>query len=262
MLENRSDKRVRDKRMNLSTISLTSEEITAKRAEITKRFLAHSANIRTPQITRISVLDLRFLFELYDEVFLQSYFKNQFPGMIKFSLSPRLTRSAGKTLCPKNIGKMKPQDVVIEIRMGLSFFFKYDEINSAKVVCGLPTANSLEAFQLVFEHELCHVLEFLVFHSSSCAQKRFKTIARQLFGHTESYHKLPTQSAIAQEKFGLKIGDTVSFSFEGETKRGVLYRINKRATIMVHDRKGVYVDKKGNRYAKYYVPLRYLEKDS
>ena len=246
--------------MNLATLSYRPEEIAAKRREITERFITISPDIRTPKITRISVIDLRFLFELYDEIFFANYFKNEYPGKFKFSLSPRLTRSAGKTLCPRNIVKIKPENVIIEIRMGLSFFFKYDEISTDKMVCGLLTHHSLEAFQLVFEHELCHVLEFIHYHHSSCAQKRFKTIAQNIFGHLESYHKLPTSRTIAQEKYDLKIGDWVNFSVENRRLEGMIYNIHKRATVMVRDSQGRYTDKKGNRYSKYYVPLGLLKK--
>jgi hypothetical protein len=80
-----------------------------------------------------------------------------------------------------------------------------------------------------------------------------------LFGHTESYHKLPTHRQIASQKLGLDIGDTVSFIFEGKRLKGILYNINKSAIIMVPDKNGTMMDSKGNRYSKYYVPLTLLE---
>lgn len=237
----------------------TEGEILDKRNEIARRLMVLSPNIKSPDITRIAPSDLRLLFDLYDQLFLNGQFFTVFPGKIIFSLSGRLSKVAGKTICLRNMEKIKPADLKLEIRIGTAFLFQFDEINSAKSVAGIPTENSLEALQLVFEHELCHVLEFITWHKSSCRQKRFKTLAQNLFGHTASTHQLPTSRQIAEQKYGFKLGDTVSFSYENRKYEGILYRVNKRATVMVRDKKGTYRDKQGNKYACYYVPLEYLE---
>jgi len=244
--------------LDLMEINNSAGAIKAKRAEIAGKLNLISANIKTNEIARIATLDLKLLFDLYDEVFFNGKFKDFYSGELKFSLSPRLTRSAGKTVCPKNIAKIPPEKAVMEIRIGLDFFFKYNEIHGVKMVCGIPTRNALEALQLVFEHELCHVLEFANFYTSNCGRQRFRTIAGNLFKHTESYHKLPTQRRITEEKYGFKIGGPVAFTVANKTYRGILYRINKRATVMVRDEGGAYTDKQGNRYTKYYVPVKLL----
>jgi hypothetical protein len=105
------------------------------------------------------------------------------------------------------------------------------------------------------------MIEFVYFHHSSCRGKRFKDISGNIFGHTSSYHQLPTRRAIAQEKFGFKLGDEVSFIFDGRILVGLLYNINKRAVIMVKDRRGGFADKQGQRYSKYYVPLKLVKAD-
>ncbi len=233
--------------------------IAAKREAIARRLLLLSDSLTGNGTTGLTISDLRRLYELYNEEFLNGWFSG-FQGQMRFSLSSRLTKSAGKTFCPKNITKMWPQDVVIEIRIGSDFFDKFHDVGGAKLVCGIATQNSLEALQLVMEHELCHVIEFLCFGRSSCKRKRFKTLAWQLFDHRESYHQLPTGRQIAQQKFGLQIGDTVWFRFEERRIQGLIYRINKRATVMVRDRHGSYTDRKGGRYTKYYVPLELLER--
>jgi hypothetical protein len=243
---------------NLCSTVLSAEAIRAKRAEVARRLIAVSPNIKDHTITRIAPSDLRILFELYDELFLENRFFQSFGGQMKFSLSRRLTQCAGKTICPKAIGRMKPEEVVIEIRMGVDFFFDFDQVASAKKVNGLPCRNALEAFQLVFEHELCHAVEFIHFHTSNCGRQRFKTIAKNLFGHLEVYHQLPTARRIVQEKMGLKIGDTVSFMYGNRRLKGLLYRINKRAVVMVKANNGNYTDGKGNRYQKYFVPVELL----
>lgn len=245
--------------IDFNTFRYTHEEVFARRNEVARRLTANSSHIKSSAIDRLSTSDLKLLWVLYDEIFFKHQLAENYKGQIKFSLSTRLIKTAGKTLCPKNIAQLKPEEVVLEIRIGTEFFFKYDEITSEKSVAGITTSHALEALQLVFEHELCHVIEFMLFKTSNCSQPRFKTLAHNLFGHTESTHQLPTPRKIAQEKYGLKIGDQVSFNFENQRLEGTLYKINKRATIMVKDKKGTYADQQGNRYAKYYVPLSFLE---
>lgn len=238
----------------------TSYDVKNKRQEIAKILMQQSSNINSGAITTISTADLNSLFLLYDQIFFENWFKESFKGKMKFSLSRRMTKSAGLTRCPKNVDKIKPEELTIEIRIGVDFFLQYGLVKGSKTVCGVKTNNSLEALQLVFEHELCHVIEFIHFKRSSCKGKRFKVIANNLFGHTESYHKLPTSKQIANQKLGLRIGDTVKFNYEGKKLKGIIYNINKRATVMVRNSKGPLIDNKGNRYSKYYVPLTLLER--
>jgi len=235
------------------------QEIYTKREEVAKGLQQSWQNIIESKINRISNKDLQLLFELYDRLFLRNWFKTHYKGKIKFSLSKRMTKSAGLTLCPKDIGRIQEENLVIEIRMGVDLFFKYDSIEGLKEACGVKTNSSLTALQVVFEHELCHAIEFICLHRSSCKGEAFKALASNVFGHSQSYHCLPTQRQIAKEKLGLSIGDTVSFELEGKTLTGIINNINKRATVMVKDNKGDYKDSKGNRYSKYYVPLTLLK---
>ncbi|MGI6435256.1 MAG: hypothetical protein ACOX0F_07845 [Syntrophomonadaceae bacterium] len=244
---------------DLSTLIYTNEEILARRKEAALRLTSDSPNIKSLSINRMSSSDLKLLFDLYDEIFFEQQFAKEYKGRINFSLSTRLIKAAGKTLSPKNIIQLKPENLALEIRIGTYFFFKYDEIESEKSVAGIVTSSALEALQLVFEHELCHVIELIMFKTSNCSRERFKTLARNLFGHTESTHQLPTPRHIAQQKYGFKIGHRVSFYFDNRRLEGILYRINKRATVMVQDDKGDHIDKQGNRYIKYFVPINCLE---
>jgi hypothetical protein len=237
-------------------------EIDGKRAEIIRNLLAESASLKSPDLTAISTADLSLLFRLYDRVFLQNWFRDNYRGKLKFSLSGKMTKSAGKTLCPKNIGRIRPEELVLEIRIGVDFFLGYGRHSRNGVVCGIRTQNSLEALMLVFEHEICHVLEFLLFHKSSCKGKRFKAMAYNAFGHTESYHQLSTNRQVAAKTYGFRPGDAVSFEFKGKRFSGLIYSINKRATVLVTDKKGTHVDRSGTRYLKYYVPLTRLQRYS
>lgn len=240
--------------------SYDNKTIENKRKYITKEFMKLSTNIKSKTIKEMSTRDLTILFELYNQVFLNNRLRDEFPGSFKCSLSTRMTRSAGLTRCPKDISKIKPEDVVIEFRFGVDFFLNYKEAEKSKIVCGIKTNHALEALQLVFEHEICHGIEFIYFHQSSCKGKRFKTLANNLFGHTSSFHQLPTIKDLAREKLGLQIGDRVTFIFENQRLIGIISGINKRATIMVEDKNGLYEDQQGNKYAKFYVPLSQIEK--
>ncbi len=201
-----------------------------------------SPNINCGDIDTISTADLHLLFQLYDQIFLDNWFKTNYRGKFKFSLSRRMTRSAGQTRCPKNIGNIKPEQLTIEICIGVDFFFQYDLVEGNKAVGGITIANSLEALQLVFEHELCHAIEYICFGKSNCSADRFKSIAGNLFGHTGEFHSLPTHRRIASQKMGLKPGDTVSFSFKGNKLHGILYRTwlrTNRGSLLTNKETGI-----------------------
>lgn len=234
--------------------------IEENRKKIADRLMKESFNIKDTNIKKISSYDLELLYNYYDELFFGNSFKDKFKGNIKFSLSRRMTRSAGVTKYAKNIATLKDEDINIEICIGIDFFFKYDQLDRTKTVCGIETKHSLEALQMVFEHELCHAIEIINYGNSNCKTKRFKDFAFKVFGHTESHHQIPTNVEIAKYKLGIGIGDKVSFVFENNKLNGFISNINKRATVMVKSNKGNFIDKKGNRYIKYYVPLEALEK--
>lgn len=245
--------------MNITSISYSQKDINQKRDRVLDGLKNLSHNIKTDVIEKISSWDLELLFRLYDQVFFDNWFGDTYRGKLKFSLSRRMTKSAGISLCPKNIASIKPEDLILEIRIGIDFFFNYDITEGDNLVCGLKTKTATRALQLVFEHELCHLIEFIVYQNSSCRNERFKLMAKNLFGHKESHHSLPNQRAIINQKYNFQIGDRVSFILKGKETVGIVYNITKRATVMVRDKNGIMVDKKGNRYAKYYVPLALLQ---
>jgi len=239
----------------------TNEEIIDKRSRVAEGLLARSAHVKSSDITAISNHDLRLLFQLYDEIFFENWFRHCFPGTLQFSFSRRMTKSAGKTYYPKDADSARPESLVIQVKISIDMIFACGAISETNQVGGITTHSSLEALQVVFEHELIHVIEFIHFQQSSCKRNRFKTMANNLFGHTESHHCLPTSRQIVQQKMGLSLGDPVVFPKHGEMVAGVLYAVHKRAIVMVADNKGAYVDNKGQRYTKYYVPLSILKKE-
>ncbi|MFU0824972.1 SprT-like domain-containing protein [Clostridium sp.] len=248
-----------EKKELIKTTYLESE-IENKRHLLRNEFIYISNNINHGQIKKILVEDLQLLFNLYDKYFFNYYFNKFFKGNITFSLSKRMSRSAGKTIIPKTNPILEEEKQRYEIRIGVNFLFQYYELDREKIVAGVKTEDSLHALLMVFEHEIIHLIEFYVFGNSSCKNKRFKTIAKNIFNHKDVYHSLPTNGEIACESLGIKIGDKVSFLHEEEIKNGIVNRINKRAAIMVLDNKGNYIDGQGNRYSKYYVPLNKIRK--
>lgn len=244
--------------MEPMVIEYTQNQIDQKRTLVSRLFMEESVNIKTQDIKVISPMDVELLFSLYDRVFFDLWFRDGFRGRFKFSLSKRMTKSAGMTICPKNIKNMKTEDAVIEIKIAPDIILSHGTLDGSHKVGGIQTKNSLEALQLVMEHEIIHVIEFVTYGRSSCKGKRFKTMAHDIFGHTESTHSLPTPSRIAYEDIGIRIGSTVTFPFEGECLSGIVSNVNKRATVMVRDNKGIWQDTKGRSYSKYYVPLSKL----
>ena len=249
---------MRDKR--LMDIQYPSSEITQKRTEIRKTLISRSPYITGGAIDRIANSDLELLFNLYDAVFLGGYFKKFFTGKISFSLSTRMTRSAGKTNYPRNLAALPAEQRAYEIRMGISFFFNYNQLHREKKVNGINTKDALEALQLVFEHEIIHLIELHCCGESSCHKKRFKGLAKHIFGHTDSYHHLPTEREIACTKYGFNTGDQVCFRHGGIEYQGFINSVNRRATVMVPDDAGPFHDQRGKRYSKWYIPIPDLEK--
>lgn len=239
----------------LSEIKYENPIIDSNREMVYNRFIYKSSNVKSGIITKISVYDLQLLFQLYDEIFFKEYFQKNFKGKLNFSLSTKMTSSAGKTIFPRNLINLREDEVIIEIRMGINFFFRYYDISDDKMVNGIKTRNSLEAFQMVFEHEIGHLIELIDFKNTNCKKDRFKQIVKNIFGHKDVYHKLPTNKEIANVKYGFKVGDKVSFVAGNIKNIGIINNINKRATVMVRDYEGAYIDNKGNKYTKYYVPL-------
>lgn len=241
-------------------IRYTEEEIKYKRNQAAELLMARSAHVKGSDLAAVSNQDLQLLFECYDQVFFDHWFKDCFPGTVRLSFSRRMIKSAGKTYYPKNADFARLDDLIIQVKISIDMIFAYGEVENANRVGGITTGSSLEALQVVLEHELIHVIEFIHFQQSNCRKERFKTMAYRIFGHTDSFHSLPTSQQIARLKLGLAVGDRVVFPAEGQLREGLLYGVHKRAVVMVPDQQGDYADKQGQRFTKYYVPLSILKR--
>lgn len=243
---------------NLKELKYSNLAIIEKRNNIRNKFIIKSKNVNTGDIQCMSNVDLKVLFYLYDEEFFHNYFSQRFKGTLIFSLSTRMTSAAGKTIYSRKIKLLDGEEETYEIRMGIKFFYQYYKVERDKIVSGINTKDSLEAFQIVFEHELCHLIELHLYKESSCKKNRFKTMVNCIFAHTDVVHQLPSQKEIVSKDFGLNIGQKVSFISDSIKYNGIIYKINKRATVMVKDSKGTYRDKNGDTYSKWYVHFEQL----
>jgi len=249
----------------LLRLNLPPDEIARRTRAIYDAVLQRSPHLRTGNFTALSAADLRLLFDLYDATFFAgslAQLLERTRSPLAFHVSSRLTSSAGltKRFVRKARKDQPPDPPRYEIALSSTLLFQtFRDVERTVHVNGLVCNDRLEAMQRVFEHELVHLVEMMLFIKSSCDRERFKVLARHWFAHTQTRHNLITQSERARVQFDVRVGDRVAFLFEGTRYTGVVNRITQRATILVESDKGQpYTD--GKRYAKYYIPLPMLEK--
>ena len=221
-----------------------------------------SESIRDPNFQTISTEDLQLLFDLYDKAFFdglirQSLIDQKLPLSVR--LSKRMTNAGGKTTMLHPYGIRSNQGKSFEIAVSSTLLFESFNRGQPANVVGVLCHDRLTGLQRIFEHELIHLIEMVVWIHSSCAARRFKSIARNFFGHRESNHQLTSPRETAAKKFGIKTGDYVQFDLNGQTMRGFVNRITRRATVLVKSKRGQLYDD-GDRYIKYYVPIERLVK--
>ena len=247
----------------IESAAMSSEEIATKTSDIYAAMLHESDDLDAGDFGAIHPDDLQRMFRLYDEVF----FEGQCQALLGeiplgFRLSKRMTRSAGHTA---GLVKRGPDGTVLQRRFEVVIsstllFQSFQGEKRAITVAGLKCRDRLEAMQRVFEHELVHLIETLLWSKSSCSAPRYQSIAGRWFGHTRYSHHLVTSHERALSAFGINLGDRVSFRFEGRQLVGHVNRITKRATVLVENRQGEHFTD-GKRYETYYIPLQYLVRE-
>lgn len=250
--------------MNMSLLKIVestafdAERISAHAAQIHASVLAKSKSLDAPNFTRIHPADLGLLFAEYDERFFEGRIKEALGTTpLQFGLSKRMTSAGGKTACITNRSNGKRR---YEISVSTAILFgcfngdDHRPITASGIVC----RDRLEALQRIMEHELAHLIEMLLWDSSSCSQPRFHSLTHRFFGHTGNTHQLITPRERAVVQFGVKTGMRVRFTLDGVAYTGIINGINKRATVLVEDEKGLPYSN-GKRYAKFYVPVQALE---
>jgi hypothetical protein len=250
----------------LVTLRYSPEEVSGKVRAIYETILRQSSRITTGNFTAAAASDLALLFELYDQQFFLGGLGQLVTvgaAPLSFQLSARLTRSAGLTKrysARQRRGQPPPPASRYEIALSTTLLFQtFRDVERTVRVNGVVCKDRLEAAQRVFEHELLHLLEMLIWVKSSCDADRFKALAWNYFNHTQTRHDLVTQRERARAKFDVQVGNRVAFTFEGVPYIGVVNRITRRATVLVESEHGQsYSD--GKKYLKFYIPLPMLQK--
>jgi hypothetical protein len=248
--------------VNLLELHNAPDEIVARTAAIQAAILGESADLKQPNFPAISEADLARLFELYDQAFFGGWLapavKEKTGLPLAFRLSPTMTRSGGKTIVHRRRMPGAKFEVRYEIAVAsrlLFMTFKRDD--RPVIVVGLTCGCRLEALQRILEHEIIHLAELVAFDKSSCSRRRFKGLAAAIFGHTGTKHTLVTPAEHAAAQHGVRVGERVSFEFQGRRYVGLVNRTTRRATVLVEDAAGQpYSD--GKRYQKFYIPLEWL----
>jgi hypothetical protein len=247
--------------MKLLTYQYSKQEIDKQFEKVCQQVFIQSKQIKTDNFQVASNDDIKLIFNLYDTYFFDNYFKeNKVTEKMAFDFSKKMTSAGGKLMYYK-VTNQNP----IQFRMRISAYlifnsFKNKTDNKTINLAGFETKNRLEALLHVIEHEIIHLIEFIAFNDSSCKKDNFKKLANSIFGHTAFTHQLLTGKMEALKEYDLRVGDWVKFTFDGVPYTGFIHRITKRATVMALDKNGEYKDNKGNRFKKYYILLKYLQK--
>jgi FKBP-type peptidyl-prolyl cis-trans isomerase 2 len=243
------------KRIALSPMPL--DEIQSRQRAISRQLLETSKYMDAANFTQFHPNDLRQLYCLYDELFFEGEVQSLLgDSPLTFRISSRMTSSGGTTA--RRIFRNNPTRPHYEITISSTLLFDtFADVQREVTVTGLKCRSRLEALQRIFEHELVHLLELLIWKRSACSQARFQAMAFRAFGHRDHRHALVTPRERARAKFGLRPGMRVSFEMHGKRHVGVINRITQRATVLVENPRGrLFSD--GRRYSTYYIPLEQL----
>jgi len=223
--------------------------------------LRRSHVLDAANFTQIHTGDLQQLFQLYDDLFFAGTCRRQLGAVpLSFRISRRMTSAGGKTTRLFRRGESRARSYEITVSSTL-LFQTFHDVKRPIMVTGILCHSRLDALQRIFEHELVHLIEMLLWETSQCSQPRFQTIAATRFGHTEHRHELVTPRERAESQFGLRPGTRVWFQLDGRKYAGVVNRITRRATVLVEDPSGqLYSD--GRTYSKFYVPFEMLHRIS
>lgn len=233
------------------------EDRASRMAQVRGRLFKESTHIIREHIERISATDVRVLFDLLDGVFFEGLCRRTIAergALLGFRLARRMTTAGGRCAHWRKDG-IEHYEIAISTHVMFENF--NGDVARDVVVNGLPCRNRLDCLIRIMEHEMVHLIEFLLWGESDCSEGRFFGIVSRHFGHTETKHQMVTRRERAARVLNLRPGSRVQFEFDGQTLDGIVNRITTRATVLVESPDGQpYSD--GKRYRKYYVPLSWL----
>jgi hypothetical protein len=242
----------------LLTTHLQPEHITERIASIREQQLTRSAYTTVPDFRSIHPFDIALMFDAYDAAFFQGALRRAIGEVpMHFSLSKKMTKAGGRT---RQTRDRSGAVVAYEITISSTILYNcFEEDHREITVCGLPCRDRLEALQRILEHEIAHLVEYLVWHRSDCSAVRFKAITLRLFGHTQHTHAMITPKESAFVKHGIRPGVRVRFAYNAMVYTGLVNRVTQRATVLVEDPRGVRYNN-GRHYLKFLVPVEQLER--
>ena len=220
-------------------------EIAERRAQILSVLCRMDEGFRKTPVRSIRMNTLSVMLDAYDTLFFENKLKCAYREL-KVTLSSRRTSTAGKFIYVRNCDTHL---INAEIRMSSDFLMRLEK--GPFRLNGMTASTPQEAFLIVFEHELCHALETMLYRETGHT-KRFLSLANGLFGHTEMKHQLPTRKSEAA-KMGIRVGACCEFEYQGRLYIGKIQRIGKRATVCVSS-SGLYREQR-----TFYVPLNLLK---
>jgi hypothetical protein len=250
----------REQLEQLVTTTSNTPDTIAQRLKLIEQFVFdQSPFLITPNFESFCHDDLSLLFLAYDQFYFEKLCRETLGSVpLNFRWSNRMTNRGGKTSLSTDRRTGMSQRYEIAVSVPLLFGAFHTPAETVRV-SGHECRTRFEALQKIFEHELIHLIEFLLWQRSSCASSPFQSIASRLFGHTDHRHEMFTPRERARQEHGIRPGMLVRFRFDDRELMGRINRITKRATILVESSSGLrYSD--GKRYEKYYVPVKLLER--
>ena len=230
----------------IEALRYTPAEVRRKVRAIYDATLRELRHIRTGNFGALAAEDVERMCGHYDEAFFQRLFRRllrrEGEGALTFRVSPTMTSAGGKTTRRRpRAGLAGEGQAVTSYDLAVSaplLFQTFRDDGRPIRVVGIECADRLEALQRIVEHELLHLLELLVWRSSSCAGERFQRLAHHLFTHTAAHHQLVTQREIAGTRYGVQVGCLVTFDYHGVSYTGRVNQITKRVTVLVENSDG------------------------
>lgn len=190
-----------------------------------------------PAITNSSefVEKLNQMFKLYDYWFFSNliyYGLNKGKGSVVFEISNRMT-STGGTCSRKGI-------CTYLIKLSANRLNKLTPGNLPPIN-GIVPKDRIEGLQLIFEHELIHMVLSLFINNIIGHNDLYRTIVFNLFGHTKVVHKISDTKLGKFTKKDFNIGDAIHFyNKKKENVRGKIIKLNPKRARIDTDRGAIY----------------------
>lgn len=188
------------------------------------------------------------IFELYDQVFFGGQIKRKIKSeghILKLQFTEGSRTKLGGWCKTQRSGKVCHYTLSFPIGLYTRLFTGGEK---KLTLGGLSCSDRLMCLQMVFEHELVHLLMQLYGYESKVVTgpdkniysphgKLFKCVLHFYFGHTEIKHNLLGVSEEKQlAKEDVNVGDKVKINMKGEIKEGYITKKNPvRAVVALDD---------------------------